>query len=74
MKFGQTLKEKCYPPWREHYLEYNAMKKLISLICLAEGIADDDAKPIQEGNLSRAHRLQNALVAMHAPPTSEPAP
>lgn len=29
MRFEQTLQESIYPPWREHYIEYSKLKKLL---------------------------------------------
>lgn len=29
MRFGQTLKESIYPPWKDHYLDYSTLKKQI---------------------------------------------
>ena len=35
MKFGSTIEANTYEPWRSAYLEYGALKKLISLIASA---------------------------------------
>ena len=29
MRFGQTLKQSIYPPWRENYINYSKLKKLL---------------------------------------------
>jgi SPX domain protein involved in polyphosphate accumulation len=29
MRFGRTLKKSIYEPWREHYIDYKALKKLL---------------------------------------------
>lgn len=29
MKFGQTLRQAVYPPWKEYYVDYNKLKKLL---------------------------------------------
>ena len=36
MKFGETIVQNAYRPWSSNYLEYNALKKLISLIHTAQ--------------------------------------
>ena len=32
MKFGETITKNAHSPWSQYYLEYNALKKLISLL------------------------------------------
>jgi SPX domain protein involved in polyphosphate accumulation len=29
MRFGSTLRKSIYPPWREHYVDYDKLKKLL---------------------------------------------
>ena len=64
MKFGQTLKEQLHPPWAQHYLNYNPLKKLISVICAVEGIADEDDErepatlPCPTASRHHRHRIQ----------------
>ncbi|KAK2813290.1 hypothetical protein FQN50_000604 [Emmonsiellopsis sp. PD_5] len=29
MRFGHTLKKSIYPPWRDHYIEYTKLKRLL---------------------------------------------
>ncbi|PGH13767.1 hypothetical protein AJ79_03466 [Helicocarpus griseus UAMH5409] len=29
MRFGQTLKKSVYPPWKDHYIDYSKLKKLL---------------------------------------------
>ncbi|KAH8820451.1 VTC domain-containing protein [Xylogone sp. PMI_703] len=37
MRFGRTLRESIYPPWKDHYIDYSKLKAL-----LREDKADDD--------------------------------
>ena len=36
MRFGKTLKQSIYPPWRDNYIDYAKLKKLLR---------DDDSAP-----------------------------
>ena len=36
MKFGNRIREERYEPWAKKYLQYNALKKIISLISTAK--------------------------------------
>ena len=74
MKFGQALKDKLHPPWAKQYLEYNPLKKLISLICLAEGIVDEDSKPIPGGPRARSRGGKGARLPSFAASPRETAP
>jgi len=49
MRFGKTLQSAIYPPWRDHYIEYSKLKRL-----LREGDDDSDA----EGGESAAARAR----------------
>ena len=46
MKFGATIEANTFVPWRAHYLQYNPLKKLISLIETALKL---EAKAQEEG-------------------------
>ncbi|KAF8454982.1 VTC domain-containing protein [Terfezia claveryi] len=47
MRFGKTLQSAIYPPWRDHYIEYSKLKRL-----LREGDDDSDA---EGGESAAAH-------------------
>lgn len=49
MRFGKTLQSAIYQPWRDHYIEYSKLKRL-----LREGDDDSDA----EGGESAAARAR----------------
>ncbi|KAK2755723.1 Phosphate metabolism transcription protein [Arachnomyces sp. PD_36] len=40
MRFGKTLKTSIYPPWKDHYVEYNKLKNLLR---------EHDADPSTDG-------------------------
>ncbi|KAI1506570.1 VTC domain-containing protein [Biscogniauxia marginata] len=40
MRFGKTLRESIYPPWKDHYIDYSKLKSL-----LREGSKDDEDVP-----------------------------
>ncbi|KAF2432166.1 SPX-domain-containing protein [Tothia fuscella] len=46
MRFGRTLKNNTYPPWKEEYIEYDKLKKLLressSAVGSSTGSQDDD--------------------------------
>jgi SPX domain protein involved in polyphosphate accumulation len=48
MRFGQTLAKSIYPPWKEQYLDYAKLKRL-----LREDGTQDDGKPWAEDDESK---------------------
>ncbi|KAL6920273.1 hypothetical protein FSST1_004299 [Fusarium sambucinum] len=48
MRFGRTLRESVYPPWKDKYIEYAKLKSL-----LREDVADDDSQPWTDEDESR---------------------
>lgn len=48
MRFGRTLRESVYPPWKDKYIEYAKLKSL-----LREDVADDDNQPWTEEDETR---------------------
>jgi SPX domain protein involved in polyphosphate accumulation len=48
MRFGRTLRESVYPPWKDKYIEYAKLKSL-----LREDVADDDNQPWTDEDESR---------------------
>lgn len=48
MRFGQTLRNAIYPPWKDQYIDYNKLKSL-----LREGADADADKPWTEDDESR---------------------
>ncbi|KAF4962213.1 hypothetical protein FSARC_9691 [Fusarium sarcochroum] len=48
MRFGRTLRESIYPPWKDKYIEYAKLKSL-----LREDVADDDNQPWTEDDETR---------------------
>ncbi|KAI5800351.1 VTC domain-containing protein [Peziza echinospora] len=52
MRFGKTLQNAIYPPWRDHYIEYSKLKRL-----LREG--DDDSDAEQDTNTARSKQLKS---------------
>ena len=43
MRFGRTLKKSIYGPWRDHYIDYKALKKL-----LRESDGSDQGSPARQ--------------------------
>lgn len=53
MRFGRTLEHSIYPPWRENYLDYNKLKKLLreedsEADTQAEWTDEDESKFVDE--------------------------
>lgn len=48
MRFGKTLREAIYPPWKDHYLDYAKLKNL-----LRENVSRDEDKPWTEDDEAR---------------------
>ncbi|KAK2745610.1 Phosphate metabolism transcription protein [Onygenales sp. PD_40] len=48
MRFGHTLKKSIYPPWKDHYIEYTKLKRL-----LREHEARDDSLDASEEEASQ---------------------
>lgn len=48
MRFGRTLKKSIYEPWREQYIDYKALKKL-----LRESDVSDQDSPTRQANGGR---------------------
>lgn len=48
MRFGRTLRESTYPPWKDKYIDYAKLKSL-----LREDVADDDNQPWTEEDETR---------------------
>ncbi|KAF5019063.1 hypothetical protein F66182_8955 [Fusarium sp. NRRL 66182] len=48
MRFGRTLRESIYPPWKDKYIDYAKLKSL-----LREDVADDDNQPWTEEDETR---------------------
>ncbi|KAF4337234.1 VTC2 polyphosphate synthetase [Fusarium beomiforme] len=48
MRFGRTLRESIYPPWKDKYIGYAKLKTL-----LREDVADDDNQPWTEEDETR---------------------
>lgn len=48
MRFGQTLRNAIYPPWKEEYIDYGKLKSL-----LRENVSEDDDRPWTEDDESR---------------------
>lgn len=50
MKFTHQLKFNCVPEWKEHYINYTVLKKIIYHIAAieskeaAEGLSDEEAR------------------------------
>ncbi|OCK85293.1 SPX-domain-containing protein [Lepidopterella palustris CBS 459.81] len=40
MRFGSTLRKAIYPPWKDHYVDYDKLKKLLK--------ESDDGSPVDE--------------------------
>ncbi len=62
MKFGATIEANTFPPWRAYYLQYKALKKLISLIETASEF--ERARRSGGRGLTRehvAHKLRSPL-------------
>jgi SPX domain protein involved in polyphosphate accumulation len=69
MRFGTTLRKAIYPPWREHYVDYDKLKKLLKE---SEGgsstdgedenwTADDESAFVDEimnNQLQKVHKFQ----------------
>lgn len=50
MRFGKTLQVAIYPPWRDHYIEYSKLKRL-----LREGDDESDTELGGSTAAARAH-------------------
>ncbi|KAI1817576.1 VTC domain-containing protein [Poronia punctata] len=48
MRFGRTLRESIYPPWKDHYIDYSKLKSM-----LREQNGDDDDVPWTEEDENR---------------------
>ncbi|KAI1494638.1 VTC domain-containing protein [Biscogniauxia mediterranea] len=48
MRFGKTLRESIYPPWKDHYIDYSKLKSL-----LREGTKEDEDVPWTEEDENR---------------------
>ncbi|KAI8955871.1 VTC domain-containing protein [Xylaria longipes] len=48
MRFGKTLRESIYPPWRDEYVDYSKLKSM-----LRENTSDDDDIPWTEEDENR---------------------
>ena len=54
MKFGVRIIREAYPQWKEHYLHYNDLKKLISLAAFAKTQLQDKSASAEKVN----HKLR----------------
>ena len=54
MKFGIRIIREAYPQWKEHYLHYNDLKKLISLAAFAKTQLQDKSASAEKVN----HKLR----------------
>ena len=54
MKFGIRIIREAYPQWKEHYLHYNDLKKLISLAAFAKAQLQDNYASAEKVN----HKLR----------------
>ncbi|KAF3483539.1 uncharacterized protein GIQ15_02863 [Arthroderma uncinatum] len=45
MRFGKTLQTSVYPPWKDHYIEYRALKKLLREHERSEDGEDGEGRP-----------------------------
>ncbi|KAM5441109.1 Phosphate metabolism transcription protein [Microsporum ferrugineum] len=45
MRFGKTLQTSVYPPWKDHYIDYRALKKLLREHEGSEDGEDGEARP-----------------------------
>lgn len=53
MRFGKTLQAAIYPPWREHYIDYANLKRL-----LREGDDESDAEGGDSAPARTRHRQE----------------
>lgn len=49
MRFGKTLQDAIHPPWKEQYLDYSKLKRLLR----DDGGRDEDSKPWTEDDEKR---------------------
>jgi SPX domain protein involved in polyphosphate accumulation len=54
MRFGKTLRDSIYPPWRGQYIDYPKLKQL-----LREDSADDDTPWTEEDEQKFSHEILN---------------
>lgn len=71
MRFGTTLRKNIYPPWKEHYVDYDKLKRLLkesdtgSIDSESEGwTADDETAFVDEimnNQLQKVHKFQTDM-------------
>jgi SPX domain protein involved in polyphosphate accumulation len=44
MRFGRTLKNSIYPPWKDQYIDYDKLKKLLRETKSVDGSSDDEVE------------------------------
>ncbi|PSN68142.1 SPX-domain-containing protein [Corynespora cassiicola Philippines] len=68
MHFGRTLRQSIYPPWKDHYVDYNKLKKLLREKHEDENdvwTAEDESNFVDElthVQLHRVHEFQKEIV------------
>src|SRR5438045_86728 len=58
MLFGLTLKQSIYGPWKDHYIDYSKLKKLLK----EDGVADDDTNWTEQDEGAFVEELLNVQL------------
>src|SRR5207249_4336950 len=58
MRFGLTLRQSIYTPWKDHYIDYPKLKKLLK----EDGVADDDASWTEQDEGAFVEELLNVQL------------
>jgi SPX domain protein involved in polyphosphate accumulation len=59
MRFGGTLRASIYPPWKEHYVEYDKLKRLL------KENDDDDTWTAEDESAFVDELMNNQLQKVH---------
>lgn len=66
MRFGSTLRKTIYPPWREHYVDYDKLKKLLKETEGASPVdEDEDAWTAEDESAFVDELMNNQLQKVH---------
>lgn len=66
MRFGSTLRKSIYPPWKEHYVDYDKLKKLLKESDGGSPVDDDeDAWTAEDESAFVDELMNNQLQKVH---------
>lgn len=66
MRFGTTLRKSIYPPWREHYVDYEKLKKLLKESDSGSSVnSDDDAWTAEDESAFVDELMNTQLQKVH---------